>query len=197
MTKLTVAMRDTIVENAVEKAGIKTRLQAHSEAMRAWAEEVADESLGGAEAVAQLEAANKKIAKIIAALPEHLREDMYAGPRTASITAAFGGQRRYINQWEGYRPAKSGLMLAADHPLSIRIEQLDAEERTINEQRQSLRADVRAAVNSVTTVKRLLEVWPEVKELLPTYAAPTKNLPAIKVEALNAAIGLPTEETPQ
>ncbi|MFA2284800.1 Nmad5 family putative nucleotide modification protein, partial [Escherichia coli] len=51
-----------------------------------------------------------------------------------------------------------------------------------------------AALNSVTTVKRLIEVWPESKELLPKEADKASTaLPALRVEDLNKMIGLPSE----
>lgn len=197
MTKLTIAMRDTIVANAVDKAGINKELAAHQQRRKAWAEKVADESVGGAEVVAKLNEANRKIAKIVASLPNDLRQTLRAGPMAGSIYAAFGGRRCYVNAWDGERPARGGLMLATDHPLSVEFYELEDAARAIEKKRDDLKIEVRAAVDSVTTVGKLLSVWPEAKELLPTYAAQPKNLPAVRVDKLNAAIGLPTEETPQ
>ncbi|HCB7909484.1 TPA: hypothetical protein M2D74_002482, partial [Escherichia coli] len=44
----------------------------------------------------------------------------------------------------------------------------------------------------VRTVKQLLDVWPEAKELLPTDAPPVPLAPAVHRETLNEMIGLPT-----
>ncbi|EGN7597853.1 Nmad5 family putative nucleotide modification protein [Escherichia coli] len=52
--------------------------------------------------------------------------------------------------------------------------------------------NVSAALNKVRTVKRLLDVWPEAKELLPTDAPPVPLAPAVHRETLNEMIGLPT-----
>lgn len=190
--KLTNYIRDAVVENAMRKAGIYDQEAAYKADRAVWAHAVADESLGGAEAIQLLDAANKKVAKIVAALPKHLQEDVRLGPLTGSIVGTFAGCRHYINEWDGSRPARN-LMLDAEHPLSVEFFALEARKTDLNKKRADLRTDVRAALNSVTTVARLLKVWPEVKELLPTSAAPTTNLPAVKVEHLNAAIGLPTE----
>lgn len=192
--KLTTYLRDAVVENALVKAGVRKAEAEYNAERVAWAIKVADESIGGAEVVALLEAANKKVAKIIAALPEHLRGDVQLGPITGSIYGVFGGKRIYINSWPGSRPAKN-INLPADHPLSVEFFALEDRKTELDKRRDSIRVDVRAAVNSVTTVARLLAIWPEAKELLPTSAAPKPQLPAIKVEHLNAAIGLPTEET--
>lgn len=190
--KLTNYIRDAVVENAMRKAGIYDQEAACKADRVVWANAVADESLGGAEAIQLLDAANKKVAKIVASLPKHLQEDVRLGPLTSSIVGTFAGCRHYINEWDGSRPAKN-VLLDAEHPLSIEFFALEARKTDLSKKRGDLRTDVRAALNSVTTVARLLKVWPEVKELLPTSAAPTTNLPAVKVEHLNAAIGLPTE----
>lgn len=190
--KLTTYLRDAVVENALVKAGVR-KAEADYKADRvAWATRVADESIGGADAVAQIESANKKVAKIVATLPEHLREDVQLGPKVGNILATFGGRRIIVTEWVGYRPAKN-VNLAADHPLSVEFFTLEDRKTELDKRRDSIRVDVRAVVNSVTTVARLLAIWPEAKELLPTSAAPKPQLPAIKVEHLNAAIGLPTD----
>ena len=44
------------------------------------------------------------------------------------------------------------------------------------------------------TVKRLLEEWPEAKELLPADAPSAPLPPAIRRETLNEMIGLPSDE---
>lgn len=197
MTKLTTRMRDAIVKNAIEKSGINKQRADYAERRKRWAEKVADESIGGAEAVAKLAEANKKVAKIVSTLPEHLRQDLCVGPRAGGIVVGFGGMRAHVHEWDNHRAAKSGLLLAADHPLTKEFELLEAEDKDLTSRKDKLTCDVRAMVNSVTTVKRLLDVWPEAAELLPASAAPKPQLPSVNVEHLNAIIGLPTEETPQ
>ena len=195
MTKLTTQMRDAIVDNALKKAGVFVKEREYAERRKLWAEKVADESIGGADAVAALADANKKIAKIVKALPEALRTDPVVGPYEGSIIASFGGMRISVREWDGRRPAKSGLMLPADHPLTVEFESLEAERNRLSDRRDKLKYEVRAIVNSVTTVGRLTAVWPESVELLPPAAAPKARLPAVQIAAINAAIGLPSEET--
>lgn len=196
MSKLTGWMRDVIVDNAIEKAGInKDALEYKAERLD-WACAVADESVGGKGAVEKLDAANKKISAIVKSLPENLRSDLRAGPMESSIYVSLGGMRTRINEWPDLRPGVSGLMLPSDHPLTIQFEKLEAKEKEIISRRSNLRAEVRAVLDSVTTINKLLSVWPEAKELLPSSAKPqVKNLPSVNVESLNAAIGLPTDET--
>lgn len=193
MTKLTVSLRDAIVDKAVEKAGINRAYKEYSEERKQWACAVADESLGGAAEVAKLNEANKKIAQIVKSLPDHLQENLHAGPLTGSIMVSFAGKRAYVREWDGERPAKGGLILSADHPLTVQFEQLENKERQLSEKKSNLRAEVRAVLNSVTTINRLLAVWPEAKELIPAQAARV-NLPSVNVESLNSAIGLPSDQ---
>lgn len=195
MTKLTNHIRDSIVGNALDKAGVNKARAEYREKRKAWAEAVADESLGSPEVRAQLDAANQKVAKIVKSLPEKFRDPVQLGPRTGGIYVSFGGRRTHVNEWVDYRPALSDMMLAADHPLSVQFEQLENEDKAITEKRDAIRTQVRAALSNVNTVKQLLAVWPEAAELLPTEAAPKPTLPAVCVADLNAAIGLPTGET--
>ncbi|MBZ7208083.1 hypothetical protein FMK66_11450 [Klebsiella michiganensis] len=71
-----------------------------------------------------------------------------------------------------------------------------SEEQRLNARKKEIEATVWAALNSVTTLKRLIEVWPESKELIPENSDNARaSLPALKVEDLNRMIGLPTEDT--
>lgn len=68
---------------------------------------------------------------------------------------------------------------------------LEAMQRELKERETGLRNRVKAVVESVTSVGRLVEVWPEVVELLPeVHAGPKGNLPAMLISDLNAEIGL-------
>lgn len=68
---------------------------------------------------------------------------------------------------------------------------LEAMKTELTEQERGLRAKVKAVVESVTTVARLVEVWPEVSDLLPeVHAGPRGTLPATLISDLNAEIGL-------
>ncbi|CAO3459584.1 hypothetical protein [Azospirillum argentinense] len=58
------------------------------------------------------------------------------------------------------------------------------------------RAQAEGALKSFGTVDRLLDGWPEVKPFVPAWAFDDKPaLPALPLPKLNAAFGLPIEET--
>lgn len=193
-TRLTNPLRDRIVANALAKAGIDAA-QAALEAKRfAWAEAVRAKINGAPDdELLKLEA---KVAKALALLPEHLRPDDdgillrhdYDYVNLAGLTV--------LIQFPGKRIVpRTKCVILADDPLVQQFHALDAEEKDLRDRRSTIRAQVRAALNSVTTVKKLLAVWPEAKELLPENLEEAKvNLPALAVNDLNTMIGLPTEE---
>ena len=67
--------------------------------------------------------------------------------------------------------------------------------QTLNKKKQELYAEIRAVLEANITVKKLLAVWPEVRELIPNhYLNPPEkvHLPAFNPAKLNMTIGLPT-----
>lgn len=80
-----------------------------------------------------------------------------------------------------------------DNPvLRDRLASLNAEHEKLVIEALALQKDVEAAFKMHTTVKRLLESWPEAAALLPpAQAVAAAPVPAIPVEALNSRIGLP------
>lgn len=159
---------------------------------REWAEQVADYSLGGPEVVAQIASIESKIAKLVSALPEKLRDDVSAVRKRGYLTANIAGCAVHVSAWAGDRPAAATTVITADHPLAVRFFELENLEKDIEQRRIELRTKVRAALNSVNTVAQLLKVWPEAAELLPKTVAPKSTLPAIPVADLNALVGLPS-----
>lgn len=70
-------------------------------------------------------------------------------------------------------------------------EALSQRREKLREDRATLRHRAEAVINSVTTVKRLLEVWPELDDFLPEEnAGPAGDVPAIMVSDLNDQFGL-------
>ena len=85
--------------------------------------------------------------------------------------------------------------LTADNPLVQKF--LDAEKalEDLKSSRQQIKDNVQAVVYSVSTTKRLIEVWPESAELIPREVEVVRaGLPAINFESLNASIGIPSEK---
>lgn len=193
-------IRDKIVENALVKAGLIEEQNKLAAERREWSEKVRLHMNGITdEGVIRLE---KEAAAILERLPKQLRrsEEVRLVSRNDWDIVNLGGMRVtiYFEDDQGNRVSKirasSDVPIAASHPLTKQFHKLEERERELKEKIAGLKGQVRAAVNSVTTVKKLLEVWPEALELIPAKAAPAaNNLPAVVVADLNSMIGLPSE----
>lgn len=79
---------------------------------------------------------------------------------------------------------KINLITAMQAELNYKINALSDKKRALYQR-------VHRVINSVTTVKRLLEVWPEVKDFLPEEnSGPAGGLPTEIIADLNKEIGL-------
>ncbi|EBP9595577.1 hypothetical protein ATQ54_26680, partial [Salmonella enterica] len=172
-----------------------------------WAERVRLAAIGGPEAEAEVLKTEKKIAALIAKLPEELRtnytfvrydSDIYLNLAGSRVRAYFNGNYRSYEQGEPDPIRKIvpyEYTLLADDPLVTEFYSFDALYREIKSDETDIRQNVTAALNKARTVKRLLEQWPEAKELLPAEDAVVPLPPAIRREALNEMIGLPSESS--
>ncbi|EHG4046955.1 hypothetical protein J4486_005597 [Salmonella enterica] len=202
---LNKAVKEIIVDNALAKAGIPQRKKALRAARADWAERVRLAAIGGPEAEAEVLKTEKKIAALIAKLPEELRAsstfvrkdyDIYLNLAGSRVSAYFNGNYRSYEQGEPdpiRKIAPYEYTLLADDPLVTEFYGFDALYREIKSDEANIRQNVTAALDKARTVKRLLEQWPEAKELLPAENAIVPLPPAIRREALNEMIGLPSE----
>jgi hypothetical protein len=62
---------------------------------------------------------------------------------------------------------------------------------TLGKVRSAARDEAQGILNSVTTAKRLIEVWPEIASFVPTERVTSRNLPALQVVELNRILGVP------
>ncbi|QXF36271.1 hypothetical protein CE143_14990 [Photorhabdus luminescens] len=92
-------------------------------------------------------------------------------------------------------PAKSYCLFSAEHELSIRFNKIEEVRDKLICKREEVENNVYAILNSVTTTKRLIEVWPEAKDLIPSEEVRIINTSfSVKVEDLNKMIGIPKSE---
>ncbi|EAA0697384.1 hypothetical protein DKT00_06250 [Salmonella enterica subsp. enterica] len=202
---LNKAVKEIIVDNALAKAGIPQRKKALRAARADWAERVRLKAIGGPEAEAEVLKTEKKIAALIAKLPEILRTDnmmirtctdIYLNLAGSRVCAYFNGNYRCHESGSPehtWKMAPYEYTLLADDPLVTEFYGFDALYREIKSDEADIRQNVTAALDKARTVKRLLEQWPEAKELLPAENAIVPLPPAIRREALNEMIGLPSE----
>lgn len=96
----------------------------------------------------------------------------------------------FIRLDDGAKPT-----LTADNPLVQKF--LDAEKalQDLESSSRSIEENVKAVVYSVSSTKRLVEVWPEAAELIPSDIEVVRAaLPAIDFNNLNASIGIPSDK---
>jgi hypothetical protein len=82
----------------------------------------------------------------------------------------------------------------ATHPLSIAHANLEATERDLKTEFEATRRQLDAALSAVTTVKRLIETWPEIAPFAIEFENEKPNLPALPTEQLNKILDLPVSE---
>lgn len=133
------------------------------------------------------------IRKRMAALPEGYL------PESRSQAVAFAGQvtvvlwnglRRVAEARSSYHPAKA---YDAVHVFTKRFFSLERESSRLKEERAKAESAARAALNSCSTVKKLLEIWPEAKPFVSDFAAPPEvRALTLSIKDLNAQLGLPT-----
>lgn len=96
----------------------------------------------------------------------------------------------------GTKPVSA--VLDEGHPYLLKREERrvaaeahDQFNRDYRERRNSLKVRIRAIIESVTTIKRLIEIWPEVVDFLPEEVSdPVSGVPAVLIADLNADLGI-------
>lgn len=116
-------------------------------------------------------------------------------PTTNDFRVQFGSD--YTTLWMGeekrlpYSANHSCLEnYPADHPLSVEYENLRRQQIAHRDAITEARTHVRATLRSITTLKRLRELWPETKQFTKDLPSPDRNFPVVPRETLNAELGL-------
>jgi len=204
MTRINADIRDSIVANAIEKSGITAEFERLKKRRADWAEAVRVESLGGQEARAKINKAYALAEKHYAKIPDNIKShgsllrtdyDIYVNVAGASICAQFSGELTDVSKNRVMKVAPHRHTLKADNPLVDEFHAIEKLAGELKEKRETIRANVDATVRKFTTIKKLLEAWPEAKELLPSDIGTAKaQLPAVQAADLNNMIGLPTDK---
>lgn len=118
---------------------------------------------------------------------------VYVGPRwNEKKTFEMLDRKRFPNQFikdylKAYKPSEGNPDLSASLIKKISSHMLKIDK--INEDKDNLRSSVRSIVQSVTTIKSLLEVWPEATKYIPERVTKEpKQLPALPIADLNEMI---------
>jgi len=191
MTRITNAMKDAIVNKALEKSGATSRIEAIKIKRFEWAEIARVHALGGEAKAREYAEINKHAHSIYSSLPQGLKGNANIVERRSDIHLNLAGASIRV-KLKGYAEASDHReIVLADNPLCQQFYDIEAEEKAACEQGTVVENQVRATLDKFGTVKRLIEAWPEVQELLPPATVAAKsNLPAIQVADLNKLVGL-------
>lgn len=196
MARLNKSIREAIIANAVKKSNYAERIAKIVSERMEWAERVriADMPRGMTE---KADAAFLEVKRALKDIPEEYvsatrtrRAYMYTNVAGCRIHAYFSGDAN--SEKHVYKFAPSHPTITADDPLADEFHAIEKRSEAAAQYKISLRTNVSAMVNSVTTIEKLLKVWPEAAELLPKASTPAPQLPAVQLADLNAMIGLPS-----
>ncbi|MGL5281149.1 MAG: Nmad5 family putative nucleotide modification protein [Plesiomonas shigelloides] len=203
MTRLTKQVKEQIVAAAVAKS-VGERPVTLENTRYAWLKKVAEYSIEQSGiSPAELFKTVDKIKKLTSSVPTQLKSYYSFSLNTdrtlclniagMSINVDVPDGEPQIVCAENYSNRR--IAIPADHQLAKEWDVIHQEELRIKEIQDTVRVNVTAMVNSVTTIKKLIDVWPECVELIPEQVnKPVVNLPTIKVDQLNTMIGIPSQE---
>lgn len=208
MSRLNKAIREGIIKNSIDASGYSARNEALITRRAKLADEVRLLNIGGVDVEKQLDAQFKKVKKQLSTLDNSLFVYTdYVSPRCDyDIDCNFAGRsvRLYFNgQQTNTREVKyvrknyvngSRVVITADNKLNDEFDAIELEQRTINDLYVQVKSEVTAMVNSVTTVKKLLEIWPEAKDLLPKEERVASTAVVADVGKLNVMLNLPKDD---
>lgn len=202
MTRLNKNIKDQIVVNAISKAGLYAKRDELVSLRVDWAERVRLEAMGGKEMDEEINKLHSEISEKLDSVPWELVQYRDNFIRTTMIVlnlngyrikARFNGSRNYAGTCV-YKLSRHEYTLKAGNPLIADFLALDSLHDKTESQIESITQNVYGVLAKVTTVKKLLEVWPEASELLPSDMSPIKKQEiAIRTDDLNSMIGLPSK----
>lgn len=181
--KLTKALREKIIENAVRGA-----YQGEDDAIDC-RRKAASLTLYRVVVTEEQEKLMKKLPHGFFNLEEgqtrvhFLRDD---GGRKASFDADFGNGVRLPANCSGY----SRIEVESSETEAL-FEAIENADNALREKRSSLRTQVSSVVNSASSIPRLIEIWPEGKQFIPEWALVSfqnPNVPAVITSALNSLL---------
>lgn len=109
------------------------------------------------------------------------------------FTRVYFGENRLLSY--GHR-SNAARVYDDKHPLSVRHAAYRSAKNQLEEEQSKAKSSAQAILDSVTTLKKLIEVWPEVEPFVEDFKQTSSGryLPALPVQDLNARLGLPKKE---
>ena len=206
-TRLTNALRELILNAAMKKTGFPQRIEEVKTAIADLKFEMIMGFYGGGKAYSRLE---DRIVTVDSKAEELNKDDVYyktsmSGYKHYQTQINIAGQtHKYPCRTElsdKYKDRKilcrldGRVVVTADNPLVQKFYDAEAKLAELTTSLTSIQKDVKAVLSSVSTTKRLVEVWPEAAELIPAEVEVVHaSVPAVNFTSLNAAIGIPSQK---
>lgn len=200
MSKLNKTIREAIVQNALKAAGVIDREEALVARRAKLADDVRLFAIGGEVCEQDLKRRVEQIKTLEAdgirvTISERKDDEIYCNFQGRSINLNFSGANKRCSPYV-YKPfvtsnGSNRVVITGDNPLNAEFDAIELEQKTVSDLRTHITAEVTAMVNSVTTIKKLLSVWPESKDLLPPDEQVQSTALVADVNKLNTMIGLP------
>lgn len=196
--RLTKQVKESIVKAAVKKSGVLDKQAAIRSRYAAWAERVRVIGMTP-EMEETIEQAKALLKPVTEANPDRNVSDstqclLFVNVAGCSRKFFFNGNADKDDGTPSVykRAPYSSVVLKADDPLVAELYDIDHDSKAVNDEHASLLASLWAVLDSVSTDKKLYEVWPEAKAFVPAAErAASVNLPALPISELNKLIGLP------
>lgn len=136
---------------------------------------------------------SKKVRDMMQALPADYL------PVTSSVLCRFGAtEGRALFEKPKRVPTKHdrysavAKIFSGDHKLTQQYLELSQQQKDLNTRYKETREQIKAILDSVTTLKRLQEIWPECEPFIKDMLITKKPaLPAVPVKEVNKSLGLP------
>lgn len=199
--KLSKITKEAILNAALKKAGIPEKKAAIRARYAEWAEAVRVRYVT-AEQLQLIEAARLASNAVDTTLINYRFQ-----PKTSNAIeyANVSGQRRTVYFCGAVDPSfrdkdvprkiapdRGEVTLNAGDPMVEQLYSIDNDAKQLKSEIEQLTASLWAVLNSATTDKRLIEIWPEAVAFIPAAEkANTPQLPALPIAELNKLIGLP------
>lgn len=219
MSRLNKSIREKIIDNAVAASIIPASRKALIPRVKSLAEKVRIDILGGLEVAQELDKYAEKVKALpLGPIKQEWTRDFEFKRRMCvfmtvgayKMQVGFSGELYHVGYDSVHGISRRSYLLYASqdtyltcpcdnekkyHPESELgaelLEIIDAV-KSLKTDEEVLRARVSDVVHSVGSVKKLLEVWPNAKDLLPPSEAKVFHAPAvIDTKSLDQLIGLP------
>lgn len=187
--------KEQIAEKARNMSPLNKELEEHRKGDSALAEKLRVASLGGIEATEKLDKVYEQLLKIREELPEEVLGYSIGIRTDTHIPIRIDDDYHYLNLNKAKVTHGRRINIDESSEFYDEVSKHVATEQRLRKELKDLYNTVYASIQSITTVKKLLDTWEEAKELLPEDLKAVKvQLPALQTHKLNKAIGLPSKK---